>query len=359
MSLTITQRPYQTIDGVRSVWNAAAHPLIYKMQRKDFTFASITNSGGFVRLVLSSSHGDVSASFAVNDVVYFTTDAGVYDTTGTVTASSYSAPNTLVTLSTAYISSSTGFVNNDDLRSLYGVDVDVYDLDGVLMNDDSFRFTPTSKGLITADISSIVKAQMIANNDADLTGTTKVFDDTNIYQGFYIKYTEVWLGSANSATSDYQYEHYAIYGAMQIPSANGSNIYDYLILSIMKVTRTNILTASVLTGNTTAVAVTETPDASSVIVPVMFLVYLDYAGVAYATNTTFRFEINGVAVTGTNTSILPGTADRYTTILPVAYDTTTSMLGQAVKFKVQTGDPTAGTSPLRIDAIYTIRDVIS
>lgn len=359
MSLTVTQRPYQTINSERSSWNAVGNPILYKMQRKDFTFASITDSGGFVRLVLSSSFGNVASSFVVNDVVYFITDGGVYDTTGTVTASSYSAPNTLVTLSTAYISSSTGFVNNDDLRPLYAVDVDVYDLSNTLINAESFRYTPTSKGALTIDISAILRPEMIADNNSDLTGSDEAFADTNAYQGFYIKYTEVWTGSANSVNNDSEYDMYSILGAMQIPSDYGGNIYNYLLLSNMKITRTNILTAAVLTGNGTPVAVTETPDANSVIVPFAFLIYLDYAGVAYATNTDFRFEINGVAVTASNTTLLAGTADRYSTLVAIAYDTTTSMLGQPVKFEVQTGNPTAGTSNLRIDAIYTIRDIIS
>jgi len=227
MSLTVTQRPYQTINSERSHWNAVGNPVLYKMQRKDYTFASVTDSGGFVRLVLSSSFGDVSANFDVDDVVYFTTDAGVYDTTGTVTASTYSAPNTLVTLSTAYISSSTGFVNNDNLRPLYGVEVSVYDSADTLLNADPFKYSPTSKGALTIDIAAIIRANMLADNDADLTGTSENFDDTNAYKGFYIKYREVWTGSAESLTNDSAYEQFSIFGAMQIPSEYGGNIYNY------------------------------------------------------------------------------------------------------------------------------------
>lgn len=358
MSLTVTQRPYQTINSEQSRWNAVGNPILYKMQRKDFTFASITNSGGFVRLVLDSSFGNVATSFDVNDVVYFITDGGVYDTTGTVTASSYSAPNTLVTLNTAYISSSTGFVNNDYLRPLYGVEVEVYNSSGTILSDSAFKYSPNSKGLLTIPINVPIRSNMSPDNDADLTLSTQGFDDTNAYLGFYIKYREVWTGSAEAQTNDSANVFHALLGAMQIPSTYGGNLYEYLILSDMKITRTDILTAAVLTGNSIPVAVTETPNASSVIVPVMFLIYLDYNSAAYATNTDFRFEINGVAVTASNTTILLGTADRYTVMVPIGYDTTTSMLGQPIKFEVQTGNPTAGNSPLRIDAIYTIRTII-
>lgn len=357
MSLTVTQRPYQTINAERSHWNAVGNPVLYKMQRKDFTFASITNSGGFVRLVLDASFGDVSTSFDIDDVVYFVTDGGVYDTTGTVTASSYSAPNTLVTLDTAYISSSTGFVNNDNLRPLYGVEISVYDTADTLLNAAPFKYSPTSKGALSMDISAILRANMLADNDADLTGTSETFNDSNAYKGFYIRYREVWTGSAESQTNDSAYEQFSILGAMQIPSAYGGNIYNYLILSDMKISDVTLTSAQILTGNATPIDVVEAPGAGYIIIPVKFFVYLDYNSVAYATNTTFRFEINGVAVSATNTTILPGTADRYTTLEPTDYDTTTDLRNQAIKFEVQSGNPTAGNSTIRVVTLYTIKNL--
>jgi hypothetical protein len=103
------------------------------------------------------------------------------------------------------------------------------------------------------------------------------------------------------------------------------------------------------------VNVSETPAAGYVIVPFMFLVTMDYNSAAYATNTSFRFEINGVGITANNTGMLPGTADRYTVIVPVGYDTTTDLRAQPIKFEVQTGNPTAGNSPIRVQTIYAIR----
>lgn len=357
MSLTVTQRPYQTINAERSNWNAVGNPVLYKMQRKDFTFASVTDSGGFVRLVLDSSFGDVSTSFDIDDVVYFITDGGVYDTTGTVTASSYSAPNTLVTLDTAYISSSTGFVNNDTLRPLYRVEVDVYDSADTLLTDSPFSYSPTSKGALTVDIAAILRANMIPDNDSDLTGTTETFDDSNAYTGFYIKYREVWTGSAEALTNDSAYEQFSILGAIQLPSEYGGNIYDYLILSDMKIADVTITSAQLLASNATPVTIVAAPGAGYIIIPVKYFLFLDYGGVAYATNTTFRFEMNTVAVSATNTTILPGVADRYTTMEPVDYDTTTDLKNSALVFEAQSGNPTAGTGTIRVVCLYTVKQI--
>lgn len=119
--------------------------------------------------------------------------------------------------------------------------------------------------------------------------------------------------------------------------------------------QTSIFTSTqVKSSNTTPLNVTPVPDAGYVIIPVMYFIHLDYNSVAFATNTTFRFEINGVPVSATNTSILPGTANRYTTMIPIEYDTTTNLQGHPVKFEAQTGDPTAGNSTLVVTCIYRI-----
>jgi hypothetical protein len=87
-------------------------------------------------------------------------------------------------------------------------------------------------------------------------------------------------------------------------------------------------------------------------VPIAFFVVLDYGSAAYATNTTFRFEINGVAVTATNTTLLPGTADRYAMMYAIDLDVTTNLVNQALVLEVQTGNPTAGNSPLYVSCVY-------
>lgn len=357
MSLTVTQRPYQTINGEISRWNAVGNPIIYKMQRKDFTFASITNSGGFVRLVLDSSFGNVASSFVVDDVVYFQTDAGGYATSGNVTASSYSAPNTLVTLDTAYISSSTGFINNDDLRSLYRVDVEVYDTNDTMLSDSAFNYSPNSSGLITIDIKTILKSHLSPDNDADLTGSDEVFTDSNVFIGFYIKYREVWTESAESQTNDSDNQFYCALGSMQIPSTYGGNLYEYLIFGNMKLEEVTISSAQVLTGNSVPVDIVAAPGSGKVNWPFGFFVKNDYNSAAYATNTDFKFQINGVDVSGTVSNILSATADNWSFILVTGIEASlTTLENQAIKWKVSTGNPTAGNSPLYIRCVYTVID---
>lgn len=207
-----------------SRWNAVRNPVVYKMQRSDFTFDQVNNNTGNIQLQFNAV--DISASFTVGDSVYIQSDNGVYDLSGVVTAKSFST-NTLITINQAYVSAAPGgFLNNFTTRLNYRVQIEVYNGAGVLLPEMLVK-APSQKGALLIDVSSILKANLIADLDADLTGTTEVFDDTNAYIQFYIKYREVWTGSAESQTSDVANKFFASLSARQIPAPNGGNMAEY------------------------------------------------------------------------------------------------------------------------------------
>lgn len=119
-------------------------------------------------------------------------------------------------------------------------------------------------------------------------------------------------------------------------------------------TSVTISQATMLTANTTPVTIVAAQGTGIIINPIAFLVYIQFGSAAFATNTTFRFEINGVAVSATNTTILPSVASR-TAIVPLAaLDTTTDLSNKALVLEVQTGNPTLGTgSIVFVNAIYS------
>lgn len=222
MSLSVTQRPSISYGGDTSKWNAARNPLVYRMQRRDYTYNQVNNNGGFMQLQFTGVN--IASSFVVGNLVYTSTGGQ-----GTVTASTFSGGNTLVTLNIAYSAATGGYVNNHSTRTLYQVEIEVYNLANELLNDDPFAYTPDSQGNLLIDIAAIIKANLIDDIDFDLTGTTEVFDDTNVYTGFYIKYREVWTGSAESQTNDSANQFYATLSALQIPSATGGNLAVYVV----------------------------------------------------------------------------------------------------------------------------------
>lgn len=226
MSLTVTQRPSQTVSGETSKWNAVNNPILYKFQREDFTFNQINNDAGDIQVQINGV--DYTSSFIVGDSVYVQSDNSVYDLSSTITDSQYSGGNTLITIDSSYVSAAPGgFINNNTLRSMYRVEVAVYD-----NSDDSListvNYAPDSTGLVKANVSTSLKSVLLPDQEAVLTGSTETFEDTN-FIAFYIKYTEVWSESAESQTDDQANVFYAVLGSMQIPSLYGGNMGLYVM----------------------------------------------------------------------------------------------------------------------------------
>lgn len=228
MSLIITQSPGTSIGDLTSKWNAVRNPVVYKFQRKDFVFDQINDASTFIQLQFTGV--DISASFSVDDLIYIQSDNGVYDLFSVVTASAFSGGNTLVTVEDLYISAAPGgFVNNETTKPQYRVNVQVYGDDGNI--GDVHIYSPNTKGLLLIDVSDIVKQELTAEIEADLTSTSEIIiDDTGHYISFAITTTEVWTGSAESPLDDVT-AYYAVHSATQIPSAYGGNLGDYVILS--------------------------------------------------------------------------------------------------------------------------------
>ena len=117
-----------------------------------------------------------------------------------------------------------------------------------------------------------------------------------------------------------------------------------------------ITSAQVLTGNSVPIELIAGPDPGQdcVIIPLMFIVIMRYGSAAYATNTSFRFELNGVAVTASNTTVLPATTNKFVMMPVIGYDNSSIPSTSALTFEVQTGNPTAGNSDILVTVIYSV-----
>lgn len=121
---------------------------------------------------------------------------------------------------------------------------------------------------------------------------------------------------------------------------------------------TTITRTQMISGNTSPITVVPAQGAGIIINPIGFLVNIQFAGSAFATNTTFRFEINGVAVSATDTVILPSAVNRTVFVPLTTLNTTTDLTNQPCVLKVQTGNPTGGgTSNVFVTVIYSTLNV--
>lgn len=172
MSVTITQKPFQTISSEDSKWSASGNPVVYKFQRSDYTFNQVNNNGGFVQLQINGA--DYTADFTNGGLLYVKATNNEYDTVCTQTAEAFSGGNTLITTDIPYTGVAPGgFVNIDDLKPLYRVYIEVYRYLGVDYDDSNnellgtFNFSPTSTGYTVVDIAATLQANMSPDIDLD------------------------------------------------------------------------------------------------------------------------------------------------------------------------------------------------
>jgi len=209
MSLTVTQRPNQS-----GVWVAAKNPVIYKMTRKDFVWSTLVNSGGNTAIQIAT---DVTTSFIVGDIIWLQSDDGAYSVSGTVVSSAYVIVTTVITTVPYVANNASGYINIISRRPNYYVGVGVY---RATLNTliGTVNYYPTTVGLLTIDVSSVLLSILdpsisIAIGEKFIENAS---DISTAVKDFYIKYTEFWTGSGNSATDDVANISYGVLAANQI-----------------------------------------------------------------------------------------------------------------------------------------------
>lgn len=340
MSLYITKRPQQI--------NPVANPVVYRMVRKDYLTNAPTNSGGKIRFVVPGVN--LTATQPAGSKMWYKTDDGTYNLLGTVFSVTYSAPDTTVTLEQAYTSAaSAGYVNIDS-RIYYNVNIEVYDSNDNLIAS-KIRFVPDQEGNVYVDVAGSLRQTMKPDNESLLV--SELFDDTNVYKEFYIKYAEEYSLNVQAYSSDKGNTLIAILGADQIPFTGFTK---YLIDTNMKVTKT-FTSAQILQSNTTPLEIVPAQGPGKIIVPLLFITRLKFGTIAYATNTSMQYRINNISISGL-AMILSAAVNRLRMkAMPDTTVDTTDLANQPLMLQTDTGNPTAGDGTLEVTVIYTIHTV--
>ena len=133
----------------------------------------------------------------------------------------------------------------------------------------------------------------------------------------------------------------------------GQDIADSVFTSGFISTKVTIPSASILTAFTTPVTLVAAQGAGTFIEVIRLFMFLDYNSAAYATNTDIEIGINnGVATIAS--SILDQTNDMYSYFTMSNYSTLNNITNQPLEFSIQTGNPTAGNSPLYVYLTYRV-----
>jgi hypothetical protein len=226
MSATLHARPVSSSSN----WNAAGNPIVYKFRREDHAIDQVNNSGGFAQVQMNGV--DRTSYYQAGDsIAMMAATLGNTTLYGTISLSSFSGGNTLITTTIPFASVGVGpddFINNLSKRTDYKLEIEIFKSadDSSLTNGVKLTFTHGRDGVMYVDVSSIIKSYISAEwslpvsiNEIDAEASIK----------FYIKYQQYYDGAlVGSPTSDSANPIHGVFAALQVAqSAFGGNMRDY------------------------------------------------------------------------------------------------------------------------------------
>jgi hypothetical protein len=178
---------------------------------------------------------DITPVVAIGDVIYLELDNGAILTSGAVTAVSYGAPDTSITLAIPYVAGTTGWINLLTKRPGYYVEVEIlYESSGEIAFS-AMRYSGTVRGDVQMDVAGIVNEYLTGDVSPYLNygyaligfplkeNNHAAWDGGDACRGFFINYREVWVGSSNFQLSDAGNIFYAVKAARQV-TIYGDNV---------------------------------------------------------------------------------------------------------------------------------------
>lgn len=237
MAITLSTRP--------AAWTAIKNPAVYTFLREDNTIVSADNNGaGKLRLQIT---GDVTANYLDgDDIIILNTAHTVYYIGAVVGNSTFGGGVTQIVTGLNYTSgrdtdATSGFVNNISRLESHRIEVDIYkSADDLRLNEDAggtkFTYSADKYGIVRVYIDAVVRSYLEANW-TDPSATNEIETLTSL--AVYIKYQELYEGSAVGQVDDVANPIIAVYAAQQIhfagiKNSQGSNLTDYVPASSSK-----------------------------------------------------------------------------------------------------------------------------
>lgn len=216
----LTDTPNKALaPNINSRWHAAFNPLVFSYQRKDFTVIDVQNDNGSACLLTR----EAVTGLKINDLIYVS--AGPYQGTFTVK----SAAGTTVTLNTAFTAAAIGFMNSDTLRPYYKVVSQINYTNpetGAAMQNE-YRHSPSPlNGRTEADYSGVLRSLVSPKSNSNYDQLN--YNDPHLCAAYTVRYREDWQDGPDDRWFDIPGNFYVTYSAMQVQSAYGSNMGQFV-----------------------------------------------------------------------------------------------------------------------------------
>lgn len=231
--------PSVTLGANVSRWSAAFNPINFVYQRQDFVVASanLYNTSGVTgtTLTINGDMGVIQALVAANVVagananpIYIYVNTGAYKGVYSVIAATPSS----LTINTTFTTTTTGFINSDQLRPYYKIITQIQYVDP----ETGQHFIVESKnrsdasGTITANISTFLQSLLKAVSKSDYQQPN--YRDDNLSASYRIAYAESWDdGSDSGYTSTFiqlPNTYYVTFTARQLGQKYGGNMAEFV-----------------------------------------------------------------------------------------------------------------------------------
>src|SRR3990172_3046445 len=235
MSVTVTKYPKRTrADGGVSKWVALHNPIIYELQRKDYTVLTITKAGSLIpdfknpiRVKLSSVV-TLPDTITTGDFIYLNSGVynGIYEVCSVVDQSEF-------LLATSFIGNSTGgFVNLNTVRENYHLQVDILGVNDTGTNYyvlGSSNITASPQGIMKVDVHEWLKE--LAGYANEYNYATLNVKDINLSNTFNIRFIETWQNEEENNIQETELpiasRHFFVNSAKQIADIYGQNMAIY------------------------------------------------------------------------------------------------------------------------------------
>src|SRR3990172_3797869 len=216
MNSTITQDPARVINSEGtfpniqyfvSRWSAAHNPIIYKIRRKDYQIALITETlTPFATHKIKLTSAIIAPdTITFGDTIYF--KSGNYDTLARVatviSSTEFYVANLVGSPALANKGSSIGgWINLNTVRENFHFDVEIL---GVNYSTNQYEVLgtatiyPDAKGIAQINIQEWIKKNIVYENTFDYSSLNK--KDSNHSGSFNFRFIEQWLDNSDNAIS--------------------------------------------------------------------------------------------------------------------------------------------------------------
>lgn len=234
--ITRPDREQQNNPALESQWLCARHPILFKIQRRDYTVISC-NSDGFGAVVVKADYdANLPAEILAGDEIYFASELNAegvpdyYGVVGTVVsvATTVGVEHLIyTTYPIEALSTGAGYLNVVKRANYYlGGHVALTDSNTLIQHQIPIKLKGGVDGNMRLDVSEFITTYLVKEAPDNYAFIN--FKDPDTFGKFSIVTQEFWTGSSESEVGDLT-QYFFVDAVKYVNDLYGQNLCDYLM----------------------------------------------------------------------------------------------------------------------------------